>query len=155
MEITKAKVLDTAYRVLTRRGHSRFELEAKLLKKEYPAELIAEVIAECEGHGFINDELFAEQYCEELKYRKYGVRKIEMYLYKKGLDRDLIQRTVEEFDSIEEQYERATEALKKKMKALAREKDPWKKREKSYRFLVSRGFPTTVVSKVIEETDFS
>ena len=47
-----------------------------------------------------------------------------MYLYKKGLDRDLIQRTVEEFDSIDEQYERATEALKKKIKSLAREKDP-------------------------------
>jgi len=154
MDVTREKVLDTAFRVLTRRGHSRSELETKLLKKEYPMELVLSVLDECERLGFVNDIEFARQYCEELKFRKYGERKIQMYMMKKGLDRDLIESTIEEFDSVDEQLERATEALVKKLKSLAREKDPWKKREKAYRFLVSRGFSGAVVSKVIDETEF-
>lgn len=155
MDVTREKVLDTAFRILTRRGHSRSELEMKLKKKEYQEELIVSVLDECERLGFVNDVEFARQYCEELKYRKYGERKIQMYMIKKGLDRDLIQSTIEEFDSVDDQFERAIEALSKKMRSLSRESDPWKKREKAYRFLVSRGFSGGVVSKVIDETDFS
>lgn len=151
MKITKEKVLDSAYRILTRRGHSRAELLKKLKKKEYPEEYINFALYECERLGFINDEEFAHQYYEELKYRQYGVRKIELYMYKKGLNKDLIQKTIDKFDSEAEQYERAVNALGKKLKSLSRENDKWKKRQKAYRFLITRGFPSQIVSRVIED----
>jgi len=154
IDITREKVLDKAFDILSRRPHSQSELEAKLEKKEYPQEYISFAITECVRLGFINDAEFARLYCEELQFRKYGSRKIEMYMMKKGLDRDLIRQTIDESDSDDDQYERAGEALKKKMKSLSRETDPRKKREKAFRFLVSRGFPVSVVSRIIGETDF-
>ena len=68
---------------------------------------------------------------------------------------EIDRQTIDESDSDDDQYERAGEALKKKMKSLVRETDPRKKREKAFRFLVSRGFPVQVVSRVIDETDFT
>ena len=153
MDITREKVLDSAYRALANRAHSMAELKVKLLRKDYPDNLVEEVLAECSRLGFIGDEDFARQYCEELKYRRYGTRKIELYMFKKGLDKDLIQKTIEDQDSASEQIVRAREAVSKKMKSFLRESDVWKRKQKIYRFLASRGFTSNIISRVIDGLD--
>ncbi len=57
--------------------------------------------------------------------------------------------------SAESEAQRAREALEYKLRLLARETDPHKKREKAFRFLLSRGFSCDNCRAAIDEIDFN
>jgi len=138
MDKPKISAMEKAMRLLSRRPLTERELRDRLRKAEYTPGEIRDAVAECRKRGYVDDRQFAADYAEQLAARGLGGRRISQALYKRGISAELREEPLEEAAATE--AERAAEALAVKLRLLARESDPRKKREKAFRFLVGRGF---------------
>lgn len=87
-----------AVSLLSRRDHSERELMTKLTQKGY-TNGAEEAIEKLKDGGYVSDERFARLYVRELQtFKKYGKRRIEQELYRKGIDRDIIRVILDETD---------------------------------------------------------
>lgn len=147
----KNKVLNKAFDLLSRRGHSTKELRDKLYKREFYKCDIDTVIKECERLGLLNDELFANDYAAELSGQGKGRFKVKMKLRNKGLSEDYIEKALEKIADNEEGN--AENALNRKLRSLINEEDINKRRQKAYRFLAYRGFSSDIITKLMDNTE--
>lgn len=148
----KITAVEKALRLLGASACSERELALKLRRSGFPAEEIAEAVATCRRHGFLNDELLAEDYATLLADRGSGRRLIKMQLKRRGLAAEHVEAAVEK--TVESELENARRALDLKLRLLSRETDPRKKKEKAFRFLAGRGFPVETIRTLFAETDF-
>ena len=146
-----AKAMDKAMRLLSSRAHSRRELGRKLYQRGFSSTAVSFAISECERLGLLNDEGFASDFAEELRGKGYGAGKIRNALALKGVERGIIEQAALKTDR-EEEYSRAEIALEKKLRTLKNETDARKRKEKAYRFLVSRGFSSDIASELLRKT---
>lgn len=89
-----------AVSLLARRDHSEKELMTKLHQKGYDegAEVAVEKLR---NGGYVSDERFARLYSRELQtLKKYGKKRIEQELFRKGIDRDIIREVLEETEFV-------------------------------------------------------
>ena len=92
-----------AVSLLSRRDHSERELMTKLNQKGY-TDGAEEAIEKLKDGGYVSDERFARLYVRELQtFKKYGKRRIEQELYRKGVDRDIIREVLDETDFDEDE----------------------------------------------------
>ena len=106
-EIKQTVMVRRAYNyavsLLSRRDHSQRELMTKLSQKGY-TEGAEEAIRKLRDGGYVSDERFARLYVRELRtFKKYGKRRIEQELYRKGIDREIIREVLEETDFDEDE----------------------------------------------------
>lgn len=100
-KIERHKAVNKCYDLLSRRDHSKKELERKLLKTvsyenaRYATELMIE-------KGFIDDNKYAEKLFEYLSEKKYSKSHIVAEMRKRGIDKDIIDDVVtcREIDSV-------------------------------------------------------
>ena len=149
--MSKNEVLKKAFDLLSRRAHSTKELRDKLYKREYSKRDIDTVLVECERLGFLNDELFANDYAAELGGQGKGRFKIKMKLRNKGLSEDHIEKALEK--NCNNEQENAENALSRKLRSLINEEDINKRRQKAYRFLAYRGFSSDIITKLMDKTE--
>lgn len=82
--------------LLARRDHSEKELMKKLSLKGYTFGA-QQAVDKLKKAGYIDDERFARLYVKELQnLKKYGKKRIEQELYRKGIDREIIYCVLEE-----------------------------------------------------------
>lgn len=87
-----------AVSLLSRRDHSERELMSKLTQKGY-TDGAEKAIAKLRDGGYVSDERFARLYVRELQtFKKYGKKRIEQELYRKGIDREIISEVLDETD---------------------------------------------------------
>jgi regulatory protein len=153
MESEKNKVMEKALSLLSIRAHSRKELQEKLMKKDFSYRDVDYALAECERLNLINDVQFAQVYSAELRGRGYGAFRVRNALYKKGIPRDIIDSTMAELAEDKENDEKilGREVMRNKLRLLRRERDFQKKRQKIYRFMVSRGFPSAIIQELLDD----
>ena len=140
---------------LSRRPHSIFELKQKLIRKRlYSKDNVATVIEELKSLNYLNDEEFCRLYVDDaVRLRpEHGPGKIKQKLLSKGLDRALIDATIREFSKEpDEEYGIVKELAHKKWRTYPKHVEFLKKKSRLYRFLAGRGFPSSVVSRVMKE----
>ena len=152
MEKPKKSAMEKAMRLLSRRALSERELLNKLCAAGYPFREARDAVAECRKRGYVNDEAFAADYTELLAGRCLGGRRIRLALRKRGIPAELQEEPLEA--AAETEAERASGALAYKLRLLARETDPRRKREKAFRFLIGRGFSCESCRTALERADF-
>ncbi len=149
----KVGALEKAMRILGARACSEQELRRKLRTAGYSAGETAEAVERCRKLGFLNDRLLAEDYARSLSERGCGARLARFRLRRRGLGSVCVEAALEETSG--EEPEACRRALEGKLRTLARESDPRRKREKAFRFLAGRGFSADLIREVFDETDFS
>lgn len=144
------KAKDSAFRLLGRRHHSTSELRTKLIKKKFPKEIIQRVLTDLTEKKLLDDEQFAIAYLEEKSVKKkIGLNKLKAELFRKGIDRKIIDKVLLGVDS-ELSYEQAMELAQRKSLSLQRKEiDKKKLKSKIFSFLSSRGFESDVIMKVL------
>ncbi|NJD23742.1 MAG: regulatory protein RecX [Melioribacter sp.] len=149
-EFQKAK--DSAFRFLGRRHHSTSELRTKLIKKKYSKEIIEKILTDLTDKKLLDDEQFAEAFLEERSVKKkIGINKLKAELYKKGINRNIIEKTLLSVDH-ELSYEQALDLAKHKIDSIKRkETDRRKIKAKLYSSLSSRGFESDLIVKIFNE----
>ena len=143
--------LEKAMKILDRRACSTAELRSKLLQAGFPEDEVENAVNECKRRHFIDDTLLAEDYTALLRMRNTGSRMIRQKLFRRGLASEIVDSTLPEEDSPAAEREAAIRALDYKWRLLSRENDLRKKREKSFRYLAGRGFPSGLIFELLNE----
>lgn len=141
------KAFDCALRLLSRREHGASELADKLALRGYSSEEVNEIIAECQRLGLQSDARYVESLCHTRIRQGCGPLKISQELQAKQVDRELIETVLQQ-----EQDNWLTYALAVWHKKYKNQDDiPFAELQKRQRFLLYRGFPTDIITRVIDE----
>jgi regulatory protein len=146
-----ASALDCAFRILARRDHTHKELAVKLRQKGHDQAATDSALARCRELGYIDDAKTATIIAGHLAESGYGPLRVRQTLGQKGLDDALIEQALTRCGDEETQVHSARRMLEKKASRLASEADPWKRRQKAYRFLSGRGFSSSVINRAISD----
>jgi regulatory protein len=152
LELCREKALS----LLERRPHSRRELTLKLVKRDFPRALVDRLLDDFERVGLLDDLAFARLYVEMKlgSNNPVGRRKLQQELGKRGIARELVDQVIEEqldeHDGDESrELDLALQAGRRKLRSFRGPLERQKKRERLYRFLAGRGFPSSVCAEVL------
>lgn len=154
---TKEEAMERFAGLCMRVEYSRLEIVRKMRQwgvDPTEAEEVADWLCD---HRFIDGERFARSFVHD-KYRfdRWGRQKIRFALRQHGIAPDIIEASLAEID--EEEYCRILKSLvEAKARTLAAETDAYKKKDRLFRYAVSRGFEPgcvlAAVSKVVVGAD--
>jgi len=134
--LTDAKNLALKY--LSYSMRTKREVIQKLKTYDFGEDLIEEVIAFLERYNYIDDADYAEKYIAGKSKAGYGEWRIKQELFRKGIDSDIINSSLEE--NCEDPTEEILRLLEKRIKSETEDEFNKKERQKIYNLLNSRGF---------------
>lgn len=141
--------MDHALRLLSRREHSRKELEEKLRRRGFGLAEISEALSELESQGWLDNRRSAQHLAKELLGRRgYGLARAVRELRERGFGPDEIEHALEGFAGEEAELERARSAA---TRLLCSERKDFRR---VARFLERRGFGAQVILEVLREGNF-
>lgn len=145
------KVKDTFYDYLSRRDHGSIELKQKGSKKGFSPEIMADVLNELDQKGLIDDLSFAQKFAsDKAEFKQWGPRKIKSELLRKGIQKQVAEKAIKEITNNLDQQQICVDLLMKKERRYMRETDPFKRKQKMYRYLAGKGFSGNVIKKAID-----
>lgn len=143
--------------LLSYADRSKNEIRERLRKKQYPRQVIQEVIRYLEEKEFLNDQKFAREFTSSKIRKGFSYKKIEYLLRQKRVDENIITRTLRDIFSQVDEKKMATELLHRKkylpLKKGLKPEDRIKKLSRIYRFLSSHGFSSSTIKKLLEERE--
>lgn len=120
-----------------------------LIRKGFSDEETSEVCDYIEEVGLVDDDLYVKFFVEDsFRIKNKGARKIVYELKQRGIDDDKIEEAIEEASDME--CEALKEAYERKLEATKSETDPYKRKNKIIRFLISRGFDYSDIKDIVD-----
>lgn len=149
-KLSSAKI--EAIRFLSYRPRSEWEIEKKLYDKKYQSNIIKNTINWLKEEKLIDDHDFAIQWIRyQIGKKPAGRIKLRNELYKKGIDRQIIDSAVDSFfEQDEDELELASQLVRKKQLSLQSKNillDP----SKITSLLHRQGFSSTVIQRICED----
>lgn len=142
-----------AFHFLNYKPRTEKEIRKKLKEKMISEPNLEKVINILKDLKYLDDNRYAKQYLEEkLENNPIGKRVITMKLAEKGIKKDVINEVVDKQYNVETETNKAKELLTKYLKKV-RAKSDLDKKQKCYRYLLSRGFDYDIVKEVIKFKD--
>lgn len=136
----KARAID----LLSRREHSRLELQRKLSRHCDNADEIHELLDWLEREKWLSNERFAQSLVSR-RATKHGTQRIVQELKQSGVDHENISLLAETLKETE--FERAAEVWLRKFGRLPEDQKAYAKQA---RFIVSRGFGMGIFQRILE-----
>lgn len=135
------KARQKALRLLSIRGRSVREIEAKLLNGGYDQTIVGRVVSGLRELRYLDDAAFARDWAHHLAAnRLYGNRRIETGLLDKGITRELIREAIAVIRKDYPEEEALGAAIRKKLRNRAlRDLDRGEK-QRLARSLLGKGF---------------
>lgn len=110
------RVLASALRSLGRRPHSVFELKNKLIRKAMDKGAVENVLKRLIEGGYLDDLDFAERFIEYGLVRKsWGRMKVRAELQRRGVSREIVEKSLEVPDTIEKEISGARRFVDKRV----------------------------------------
>ena len=132
-----------ALRCLAQRRLTEAQLWARLERKGYPDDAIAEAVASCKHDGYLDDKLYAELYVVGTR-KAVGDARLVAALVGKGVDPHVAQRSIAALPSNERQRcVAALDALERKRAGIGY--------PSAARALERLGFPASTIYSVLRE----
>ena len=132
-----------ALRMLSRREHTRTELERKLGPHEVQAGELAQVLDDLQAKGFISEARVVESLVNQ-RAARFGLARLRQELQQKGVSEEAQQAALATLKASEP--ERARLVWEKKFGAPPQTDQ---ERARQIRYLMSRGFAVEVVRKLV------
>ncbi len=138
--------------LLNYRDWSKSEMAKKLEKKQYPENIIEEILQFLEEKKLINDRKFSKEWIRKSIKKGLAPSRIKYELKNKGVNEEIIKEVVSQiFPSIDEE-KMALELLYRKKYLPFRnglsKKEKLKQFSKIHRFLSNHGFSYSIIKKV-------
>ena len=138
-----------AFRFLSYRQRSVSEIIKRLKKEEISEGTIDKVINYLKDLKFLDDEKFSKLLIEsKTRKRPIGRRLLTMKLMEKGVEKEIIDKSITENYSDEQEIEAAKRVLEKYLKKVKAEND-FEKRKKCFQHLLMRGFNFDTANEAI------
>lgn len=133
----------------SRAEHCTGEVAEKLRKMGISGSDTRAIIEELIKNRYIDDSRFAEAFVrDKFLFAKWGRRKIAYALALKRIPKDIASAAIDTID--DDEYEMSVKNLAK-AKSRGVEELPFEDKNKIYRWLLSRGFESDVVAKVMKK----
>lgn len=146
------RAVEKAYRFLSVRMRSRRELEDRLRRYGFADSIIRGVFSRLEGSGFIDDERFASAWVRgRIALRPSGAGLLRRELFQKGIAREVIDRTLREMLSVQDEKALARQLAQARQRIYRRLPPPVAFRRLA-ELLQRRGFSPGVIAAVLRET---
>ena len=140
-----------AIRYLADRDRSRNEIIRYLNGKKFSSDAVDETLIFLESNDYINDARFAMQFGRSrIVNKKIGRLRLGLELGNKGLERKIIEETL---NSLYEEYDEQKIAMScaKKKLATYSSSNSEKDRRRIAKFLERKGFPSGIIYKVVTQ----
>jgi len=142
---------DYAFKLLSYRPRSIKEIQDRLKKKDYSLKVILKVIKSLKRLKFLNDKEFAKIWVENrIRTKPMGRYRLYQELIQKGIDRDLIEKTLNDYRE-EEEIKLARELTQRKLERSYQNLDEVTTKRRLYGFLQRRGFSYDTIQEVMKE----
>ena len=145
--LTFSELRCAAVDLLSRRDHSRLELQRKLRPKAASAEDLDNLLNELAERRWQSDERFAESFVNSRVHRGHGPLRMQHELRSKGVGAAEIHSAMEENEA--DWYAQAIAVAEKKFGPSPDLSDQ-KQKARIYRFLAYRGFTGSQISHVLD-----
>lgn len=127
--------------LLGRLEYPRKQLELKLRQKQYPAEIVTQILDKLETEGYVSDKRYTEMFVHsKLTYDHYHPNLIKQKLYTKGVPRDIIDEVIEQETSSIDFTKEAEQLAEKRVKQVIT-KPAEKQVQLLSNFLIRKGYP--------------
>ena len=158
-------VLEAAARFLEPRARSVTEVRQRLAGAGYRSDLVEGAITRMVELGVLDDAAFARAWIESRdRARPRGERAIRQELTLKGVDREIVDRLLEERRdasvrpdmegvAISADQAGAERLLARHLRSLSRVADPRQRRQRAYALLARNGFDSDVCRTVAASVD--
>lgn len=147
-EVVAKRATKRAMHLLERMDRTEHQLREKLKTGGYPEECIDAAVEYVKRYHYIDDLRYACTYVR-LSQERLSRLQIKMKLAQKGIDRELIERALEEEYEAEE-IEQIRRLLEKKN--YTGEAADEKEFRRTYQFLLRRGFHSSDILKAMNES---
>ncbi len=138
----------TAMHYISSRIRTEKETVEHLQKKGFEEEVIAAAIAFLHRYQYLNDEAYCRAWIHDrIQFHPCGRKKMAMELSKKVADRQLVQMSLEEYFSEEQELDLAMAAAEQKLRISSGKKKTTG--EQLARFLYSRGYGSSIIEQVL------
>lgn len=146
------KVKSYFMKLLGRRDHARKELFTKAIRKDYPEEVINNVLDELQEKEYIDESRFAKKFASDKgKISKWGPAKIKSHLYKKGISKSVAEKSIEKAFEDEDLKETFLSLVLKRKRRFLREEDPYKRKKKVFNHLARKGYRSSDIYNHLDE----
>ena len=145
---------DAALRFLSSRNRTAAELERYLKKKEFAADEIQNLIEEFKSYGYLDDSRYCCEYFHYAFSRGKGKRRVVMELREKGVEPQVIQLALEEYEPEMSERARARNEAEKILRAAeigSQEPVSEKLLGRVARRLQSKGYSSDIIYSIIGE----
>lgn len=144
-EIVLPRAKKRALHLLEKQDRSRANLREKLLEGGYPSAIAEMAVLYVESYHYVDDDRYTRNYVSFHKNRK-SKRRLAADLRQRGITDAMIEEVIqEEYDQDERDIAKALLAKRHYDPASADRKE----RERNFRFLLSRGFESILVSELL------
>ncbi len=148
LSAAEARVRIQRYCAYQERSHK--EVRSRLFDYGLYSSEIDELISQLITDGFLNEERFAKAYAGgKFRIMKWGRVKIQHELEHRGLTKNCIRRGLDEIDSAD--YRRTLKSLITSRAKMVAETDPFKRKGKIARYVISKGYEPDLVWDVIND----
>ncbi|MBU0594872.1 MAG: recombination regulator RecX [Pseudomonadota bacterium] len=137
-------IRERALGFLSRREYSRLELKRKLAPHAEDEHEVESLLDDFATRGWLSEARFAEQIVHARR-SKYGAQRIVHELKEKGVSTDAVEAILP--DLRESELETARAVWAKKFGVLPQDA---RERAKQMRFMMSRGFNSSTIGKVLQ-----
>ncbi len=145
----RKRARNVAYRYLTVRPRSRWEVEQKLRDREFAPDVITSVVDHLRELDYINDRSFAAQWAvSRMRSRGFGRRRIEQELYAKRIDREIVQETLRGLYEEAPELEVARKEAEKKLRTLSG-LEPLTRKRRLAGHLERKGYASEIIRAVL------
>ena len=128
---------DLAWAALNRREHTTAEVQRLLERKRVEPEVIAAVVGELVGEGWLDDAAYARRFAEDRRHLDgWGAERIERRLRAVGVDRDHIEAAVGAVP-VEDERDAALELLRRR---FPQPPEDARERNRALGMLVRKGY---------------
>lgn len=116
------------------------EVHKKIEQFDLSTEETEQLISELKENKYLDDERFARSYASgKFRLKAWGKIKIKSHLCSKFINNDLISIALEEIEQ-SEYLEKLQNLASKKWEELSSEQNVWKRKQKLFRYLSSKGY---------------
>lgn len=147
--ITEEQALRRLSALCSKAEHSTGEMAAKLRAWQVDEDAQQRIIDRLKSARYVDDERFCRSFVhDKIQFDKWGRRKIEMALYKKGVGRDIYAPILDSIDDSE-----YTEALRPMLEAKRRSikaRNDYELNSKLIKYALSRGFGMNIIRMCLD-----
>lgn len=146
---SKAKAY--AYKLISKRLYTEYEISEKLKKREFSPPVIRQVLNELRDYNYVNDLEFARLWIKtRLRLKPKGERLLRLELIKRGITKDTANQALAEVLKDYSQEALALNLAKRRIERLKLETS-LKTRRKIFSFLQRRGFSSAIIFRALKQ----